>query len=142
MIKKIIFDLDNTLIDWIDEYDYALRDTLIKYNINFDYSLLSNAIDEYDYTSKIYNSYDLMEADIIKNIYNNLDKMPCLKAFSMKCFCKNIGNFYIEFFKKLLTLNLEEIELMIDDNKKSKIYVCPKYELKEICPSIVLFKEI
>ena len=87
-----------------------------------------------------YNSYDLMEADIIKNIYNNLDKMPCLKAFSMKCFCKNIGNFYIEFFKKLLTLNLEEIELMIDDNKKSKIYVCPKYELKEICPSIDFLK--
>lgn len=68
MIKKIIFDLDNTLIDWIDEYDYALRDTLIKYNINFDYSLLSNAIDEYDYTSKIYNSYDLM--NYLNNKYN------------------------------------------------------------------------
>ena len=60
MIKKIIFDLDNTLIDWIDEYDYALRDTLIKYNINFDYTILSKSIDEYDYISKIYNSYDLM----------------------------------------------------------------------------------
>lgn len=68
MIKKIIFDLDNTLIDWIDEYDYALRDTLIKYNINFDYGLLSNAIDEYDYTSKIYNSYDLM--NYLNNKYN------------------------------------------------------------------------
>ena len=68
MIKKIIFDLDNTLINWIDEYDYALRDTLIKYNINFDYRVLSKAIDEYDHTSKIYNSYDLIE--FLNNKYN------------------------------------------------------------------------
>ena len=68
MIKKIIFDLDNTLMDWIDEYDYALRDTLIKYNINFDYTILSKSIDEYDHISKIYNSYDLM--NFLNNKHN------------------------------------------------------------------------
>ena len=89
-----------------------------------------------------YNRYNLMEKNIINNIYNNLDKMPNLKTFSMKCFCQNIGNIYIYFFKKLLSLNLEEIELMIDDNnnKNSKINICSKYELKEICPSIDFLK--
>nr|MBP3259323.1 HAD family hydrolase [Bacilli bacterium] len=61
MIKRIIFDLDNTLIEWIDEYDDALKDTLIKYNIDFDYRVLTNTIDEYDYNSEIYNSYDLID---------------------------------------------------------------------------------
>ena len=60
-MKKIIFDLDNTLINWIDEYDYPLRDTLNAYNIKFDYKLLSKSIDEYDYESSIYNSYDLLK---------------------------------------------------------------------------------
>ena len=34
MIKKLIFDLDNTLIMWKPEYVNALRKTLQKYNIN------------------------------------------------------------------------------------------------------------
>ena len=89
-----------------------------------------------------YDRYSLMEKDIINNIYNNLNKMPNLKTFSMKCFCQNSGNFYIEFFKKLLSLNLEEIELMIDDkiNIGSKINICSKYELNEIYPSIDFLK--
>lgn len=61
MYKKIIFDLDNTLIKWIDKYDDALKETLIKYNIDFDYYLLSKSIDEYDYNSEIYNSYELLK---------------------------------------------------------------------------------
>lgn len=60
MYKKIIFDLDDTLIEWIDEYNDALKDTLSKYGIDFDYHILSKTIDEYDYNSKVYNSYDLM----------------------------------------------------------------------------------
>ena len=60
MYKRIIFDLDNTLIKWIDEYDDALKDTLVKYNINFDYHVLTESIDEYDYNSEVYNSYDLL----------------------------------------------------------------------------------
>ena len=61
MIKRLIFDLDNTLITWVDKYDEALKDTLIKYNIDFDYHVLTKSIDEYDYNSEIYNSYDLID---------------------------------------------------------------------------------
>ena len=42
MYKRIIFDLDNTLIKWIDKYDDALKDTLIKYNVDFDYHVLTD----------------------------------------------------------------------------------------------------
>ncbi len=59
-MKKIIFDLDNTLIEWIDEYDYPLKDTLKDYGIKFDYKVLSHSIDEYDYESNKYSSLDLL----------------------------------------------------------------------------------
>lgn len=68
MYKKIIFDLDNTLIEWIDEYDNALKDMLFKYNIDFDYHVLTESIDEYDYYSEVYNSYDLL--DYLNNKHN------------------------------------------------------------------------
>ena len=61
MIKRIIFDFDNTLVKWIDEYNYAIRDILKKYNINADYREVTKVIDEYDSVSKYYNTNDLLE---------------------------------------------------------------------------------
>ena len=61
MIKRIIFDFDNTLVKWIDEYDYAIKDILKKYNINADYREVTKVIDEYDSVSKYYNTNDLLE---------------------------------------------------------------------------------
>ena len=55
MIKKIIFDLDNTLIIWKDEYVQALKDTLRKYNINEDPDYVNNLIDSYE---EHYDKYD------------------------------------------------------------------------------------
>ena len=61
MIKRIIFDFDNTLVKWIDEYNYAIRDILKKYNVNADYREVTKIIDEYDSISKYYNTNDLLE---------------------------------------------------------------------------------
>ena len=55
MIKKIIFDLDNTLIIWKDEYLEALRKTLKKYNINEDANYVNDIIDSYE---DYYDKYD------------------------------------------------------------------------------------
>ena len=55
MIKKIIFDLDNTLIIWKDEYVQALKDTLKKYNNNEDPDYVNNLIDSYE---EYYDKYD------------------------------------------------------------------------------------
>lgn len=37
VIKKLIFDLDNTIIEWIPEYVEALKETLNEYKIDIDY---------------------------------------------------------------------------------------------------------
>ena len=33
MIKRVIFDVDNTLIEWKDEYDYEVNRALDEMNI-------------------------------------------------------------------------------------------------------------
>lgn len=61
MIKKIIFDLDNTLIIWKDEYIEALRKTLKKYNIKEEANYVNDIIDSYeDYYDK-YNKENMLE---------------------------------------------------------------------------------
>lgn len=42
MIKKLIFDLDNTIIEWIPEYVEALKETLNEYKIDIDYKKIDN----------------------------------------------------------------------------------------------------
>ena len=51
MIKRIIFDLDNTLIEWKSEYIFALENTLKELNINYSKDKIKeidSAIDSYD----------------------------------------------------------------------------------------------
>ena len=55
MIKKLIFDLDNTLIMWKDEYLEALKKTIKKYNINEDADYVNSLIDNYE---DYYDKYD------------------------------------------------------------------------------------
>ena len=57
MIKKIIFDLDNTLIKWKDEYDNSIPNALDDLNIKYDSEFVSNinkAIDDYEKYNDIY----------------------------------------------------------------------------------------
>lgn len=74
MIKKIIFDLDNTLIMWKDEYKIAIKETLEEYKIDIDYNLVDELIEKYE---MYYNSYkkenfcDLMKEKLNLNI--NID---------------------------------------------------------------------
>ena len=77
--------------------------------------------------------------DILNNIYNNLDKMPNLKSFSLKFSHKYITEeFVFKFIKKLLLMRLNNIELFL-----TKVYENEDYheeysinELKEICDKI------
>lgn len=60
MIKRIIFDLDNTLIMWKNEYLKYTKNVLEKYNIPYDDKLIQkidNAIDSYE------KYYDMCEID-------------------------------------------------------------------------------
>lgn len=56
MIKRIIFDLDNTLIMWLDHYPLLLKDILKDNNLDIDYLIINRAIEaqeiNYDYLTK------------------------------------------------------------------------------------------
>jgi len=56
MLKRIIFDLDNTLIMWLDHYPLLLKDVLKDNNLDIDYLIIDRAIEaqeiNYDYLTK------------------------------------------------------------------------------------------
>ena len=79
MIKRIIFDLDNTLIMWKDEYLKAIKETVELYKINEDYKYISSLIDEYDDKFKYYDKNLLIDF-INKNIKSKID-IKFLNAF-------------------------------------------------------------
>ncbi len=84
MIKKLIFDLDNTLIMWKDEYLNALKETLKKYNINEDPNYVNDFIDNYE---DYYDKYD--KQNMLDHINNNIKEK--LSMDFMNDFLEKIG---------------------------------------------------
>ena len=72
MIKRIIFDLDNTLIMWKNDYLNAIKETVDEYKIKDDYKYISSIIDEYDNQFNYYDK-ELMVDFINKNIKDKID---------------------------------------------------------------------
>lgn len=57
MVKRLIFDLDDTIIMWDDKYDVSLEKTLNDFNISYDDDVLKTlvrVINEYDDVYDIY----------------------------------------------------------------------------------------
>ena len=79
------------------------------------------------------NTYELntdTDLKIIKNIFNNLDKMPNLEYFILKAKCKDIDeDTYKRFIKDLLLSDIKSIVLNINYHKD----IYSEKELKEIC---------
>lgn len=48
MKKRLIFDLDNTLIIWEDSFVGPLRETMEEYNVEVDYKIINEIIDDVD----------------------------------------------------------------------------------------------
>ena len=75
MIERIIFDLDNTLIPWKNEYYITFNKVLDKLNYQYDdyfISKLIEAVDNYESEYKTYNKSDMME---LMNKYTK-EKLP------------------------------------------------------------------
>lgn len=72
-MKKIIFDLDNTLIMWEDEYLKALSNTMEKYHINKDLLIpINDLIEEYENYYDMYDKNNML--DLIRKKFNiNID---------------------------------------------------------------------
>ena len=65
MIKKLIFDLDNTLIMWKDEYVDAITKSIDKFGIKCDAHYMSNLVDEYE------NYYDRYDKNLLIEFIND-----------------------------------------------------------------------
>lgn len=94
MIKRLIFDVDNTLIDWEDDYwdslELVFRDLGIQSNENLKNTIIT-AIDNYEKSNIYYSKQKMLQC-----INDKLEeKLPydfielCLKYFE-KCISKNV----------------------------------------------------
>lgn len=61
MIKKLIFDLDNTIIKWIPEYISALKETMDEYNVKEDYLKIDNIIESQEKIHKTMSREQLLK---------------------------------------------------------------------------------
>lgn len=81
-----------------------------------------------------------MNFEILNNIYNNIDNMPNLKSFVLKCYQENINkDFLIKFIKKILSMKLNHVELYLTKKRNDLEKFHEEYslnELKEIYPTI------
>lgn len=69
-MKKIIFDLDNTLLMWEDEYINILINVLNEYGIYENYNEINSIIDSYDKSCEILDKQDLLNRINHKFNYN------------------------------------------------------------------------
>lgn len=75
----------------------------------------------------------------LERIYNNLDKMPNLESFTLRCVTKNITeDYYKKIIDKLLKMNLKKIELSIRNEPYEEEINYSEEELLEMFEDIEL----
>ena len=90
-------------------------------------SVIFNSLETFNFRYDYGNEIDL---DILNNFYKNIDYMPNLKNFYFIC-NKNIGKeFYIKLIKKILSLNLSNVNIELLGNESKGTF--SKKELKKI----------
>ena len=88
MIKRIIFDIDNTLIDWKDEYNNVVGDVLKKLDIqcsNNTVKMIKECFNTYELENYTFNKEKM--SDFIP--YKKLSKVYYNKVFAMYFFLTN-----------------------------------------------------
>ena len=105
-MKRLIFDLDNTLILWKNEYREAMRKTVEHFNLNLDYITLDDLVEKYE------EYYDKYTIDNMTELFNTK-------------FNTNLTNEFTEYW-------LNELGKMAEDDLNIKPlleYLSKKYEL-------------
>lgn len=72
MVKKLIFDIDNTLIKWQDRFINAMKETVIEYNLDVDYLKLHNLVETYEEYYNVYSKENMLNL-FNKKLNLNLD---------------------------------------------------------------------
>ena len=137
MIKRIIFDVDDTLIPWKSEYWDSLKDTLIYFKIEPKEDLflkLKKAVDNYEIE---YNTYNM------KTMKDIMEKYTCMKLpsnfvyrwtiFLRKCAPDEYDNKLIdtlEYLKKKYDLVVLTNWFTVQQSKRLKKYGILKYFTK------------
>ncbi len=106
MIKRLIFDIDNTLIIWKKEYISALEKAMKTYNVNVDSKIIDKIIDDQE----------------IK--YNTLSKEQLLNDINNNCHLNLNMNFIDNILEEQKKLAYPDQEVI-----KTLEYLSNKYEL-------------
>lgn len=111
-IKKLIFDVDNTLIYWKSEYVNALKKTIDEYNLGVETKIIDNIIEN------------------LENKYDILSKNKLLSDINSEC-CLNISMDFIDSLfekqKKLADLNEKVIDIISYLSKKYELIIYTNY---------------
>ncbi len=59
-IKRLIFDLDNTLILWIDDYTSALRETMEYFKVDYDYLDINTIVNSQEELHEVMDKKELL----------------------------------------------------------------------------------
>ena len=105
-MKRIIFDVDNTLIPWKDEYRNAIKKTIEKYKLNVDYLKVDAVIETYEEYYDYYSKENMLE------LINNHFKL-------------NLNIDFVEYWLKQLGKMAEKDHKVIETIE----YLSKKYEL-------------
>ena len=100
MIKKVIFDIDNTLMDFPKHFDIGFKSVLDKFNLSIEPIELYKAVGTYETSGKFtyYNKEDLL--DVINKVLNLNLEMDFVDDF-------------FNMFNKLITeIPIETIETL------------------------------
>ena len=116
MIKRLIFDVDNTLIPWKEEYWYSLNETLIYFEIEPKEELvnkLKEAVDNYELE---YNTYNMKSMKDIMEKYSGI-KLPNNFVYRWTLFLRKCtpDNFDINLINTLEYLK-EKYDLVVLTN--------------------------
>ena len=89
----------------------------------------------------VYNLEYFINFKIINNLYNNIDKMPNLKYFSLNCRTRDLNEiFYNQFIKKIIGLKIEYINFNIANNNNINKELYSLKELKAISSRIKILE--
>lgn len=73
MIKRIVFDLDNTLIMWNDEYYNTFDETFNYFNISYDENIKNKLIKAVNDYENLYNTFDYKNMNDLMKQYSNIE---------------------------------------------------------------------
>ena len=77
--------------------------------------------------------YGNINKSILKNIYKNIRTLPNLQYFEFKCLSDTIGiEFYEKFICRILSLDLDYINLKINENKYNYDNLTDLYSYNEL----------